>query len=175
MKGVTSLELFTKYPGDCIRYSNGILKWKEKFTIKRNWKMEIILILGPSGVGKSRLAHKLAEERKEPYYTKNNTKWWDGYEGEPFIIWDDFEMPQDLSRGDLLTWLDRYPCIIQLKGSHTQLRSKTIVFTCKLDPWLGDEDFTRRITRTIIIQKREGSEGGNIETPSLPTVEIITV
>lgn len=44
--------------------------------------------------------------------------------------------------GHLLRWLDRYPCIVEVKGSSTVLSAETIWITSNLPPesWYPDLD-----------------------------------
>lgn len=60
------------------------------------------------------------------YVKDPNTKWWDGYRGQRYIIIDEFTGL--ISIGHLLRWLDKYPCTVETKGS-------TVEF-CGTDFWI---------------------------------------
>lgn len=121
---------------------------------------EVIVIYGPTGVGKSRMAF---EEVGEDYYIKSPlTKWFDGYHGQSTIIVDEFRGIVDISH--VLKWLDRYPCAVEVKGSQVFLNTKKWVITSNLSPndWYPTLDMEtkyalrRRFTR--VIHKLNGLE-----------------
>lgn len=89
----------------------------------------------------------------EAYPKTPTTKFWDGYRGEEHVVIDEFRGNIDISH--LLRWLDRYPCIIEVKGSSLVLRAKHIWITSNLDPrqWypLVDPDTVEALLRRLAI------------------------
>ena len=69
-----------------------------------------------------------------------NTKFWDGYQGQRVVVIDEFR--GDISISNLLRWFDRYPVLVEIKGSSTVLMAETIYVTSNLDPreWYRDVD-----------------------------------
>lgn len=93
---------------------------------------------GSTGLGKSRRAW--AEAGMDAYPKDPNTKFWDGYNGQRHVVIDEFR--GSISISHLLRWLDRYPVIVEVKGSSTCLVATHIWITSNLDPrfWYMDLD-----------------------------------
>lgn len=85
---------------------------------------------GPTGVGKSRRAWH--EAGIQAYPKDPRTKWWDGYRNQKNIVIDEFRGDIDISH--ILRWLDRYPCIIEQKGTATVKSFDSIWITSNIHP-----------------------------------------
>lgn len=112
----------------------------------RTWKPHVFYIHGPAGVGKGRLADAIFEattgqpddifvicplpsdDASEPYEKSDPSKWWNGYDGHPNVIIDDF-------RGSwwpltyLLKLLDRRKFQVENKGGMRQFKAFNIIIT----------------------------------------------
>lgn len=111
-----------------------------------------IVFWGPTGTGKSRTAWKLAG--LSAYPKDPRTKFWDGYRGQSDVVVDEFRGAIDLSH--LLRWTDRYPVIVEVKGSSTVLNANRIWITSNLNPnlWfpnLDNESFEALLRRLIVV------------------------
>jgi len=60
--------------------------------------------------------------------------------GQKHVIIDEFRGGIDI--GHMLRWLDRYPVIVEVKGSSTVLKAETIWITSNIHPkdWYPDLD-----------------------------------
>lgn len=98
----------------------------------------VYVFWGVSGTGKSRRAW--AESGLDAYPKDPRSKFWDGYRGQEQVVIDEFRGGIDISH--LLRWLDRYPTIVEVKGSSVVLKAKTIWITSNLSPdqWYPDLD-----------------------------------
>lgn len=105
---------------------------------------------GPTGTGKSRTAWGKAG--LDAYPKDPNSKFWDGYRGQSVVVIDEFRGVLGISH--LLRWLDRYPVLVEVKGSSVVFKATTIYITANLHPseWYpGLDQFTveallRRLT-----------------------------
>lgn len=99
---------------------------------------EIVCYWGATGAGKSRRAWE--EAGLDAYPKDPRTKFWDGYRGQEHVVVDEFRGGIDIAH--ILRWCDRYPVIVELKGSSTVLRANKIWFTSNLSPenWYPDCD-----------------------------------
>lgn len=93
---------------------------------------------GRTGSGKSRRAWD--EATIEAYPKDPRTKFWDGYKDHKYVVIDEFRGGIDVSH--LLRWFDRYPVIVEVKGSSVVLRAEKIWITSNLSPdqWYPDLD-----------------------------------
>lgn len=99
---------------------------------------EIFVFWGPTGVGKSRRAWELAGPNAYP--KDPNSKFWDGYRGAESVVMDEFRGLISISH--ILRWFDRYPVLVEIKGSATVLSATKIYVTSNMDPrtWYPDLD-----------------------------------
>lgn len=85
---------------------------------------------GATGTGKSRRAWERAGINAYPKDPR--TKWWDGYRSHEVVVMDEFRGCIDIAH--LLRWLDRYPVLVEVKGSSVVLNAKVFYITSNLHP-----------------------------------------
>lgn len=85
---------------------------------------------GRTGTGKSRRAW--SEAGIDAYPKDPRTKFWCGYRDQKAVVIDEFRGGIDI--GHLLRWLDRYPVVVEIKGSSTVLVAETIWITSNISP-----------------------------------------
>jgi len=122
-----------------VRMSELILKYSEQ---PRKWETMIYWYWGNTGCGKTRKAYDTAQEllrtefkdfSDEPYWTSGNLKWWEGYDGHPVVIIDEFR-DTHATLDQMLRLTDRYPYRVENKGGSRQLRAKYIFITSCYPP-----------------------------------------
>lgn len=114
---------------------------------------EVYVFWGTTGTGKSRRAWD--EAGLNAYPKDPNSKFWDGYAGHLSVVIDEFRGAISISH--MLRWLDRYPVIVEVKGSSCVLMAQKIWITSNLPPeqWYPDLDaetraaLRRRFTQVI--------------------------
>lgn len=109
---------------------------------------------GATGTGKTKRAHD--EIAGRDFFDKNPlTKWWDGYRGQKLCLIDEFAGRVDII--NLLRWLDRYPCTVEVKGFSVPLEVTEFWITSNLSPenWYPDASnehvraLKRRLTNVV--------------------------
>lgn len=136
-EGATEQEIQDEFPGHYLRFKRSILSTIRERREVRAWQPEIIVLWGRSGAGKTRTVydgHPWAD-----IYTHTGTQWFDGYHGQPVVLFDDFT-GSEFKLGYLLKLLDRYPMLVPVKGDFVQWTPKTVYFTSNKDPndWYGN-------------------------------------
>ena len=128
-------EIRSKYPRLYTTYKNFYIAEANKNAkyemLTGNIKEHFLWLYGPSGVGKSYLARKLAADSGRPYYVKALNKWWDNYENEDIVIIEEIN-PDYCSKNaaEIKTWFDIYPFPCEFKGgSFKQIRPQYMIIT----------------------------------------------
>lgn len=145
---------FSEVPSDILIRCYGNLKKIHVDSLKPSAiEREVYVYWGKTGTGKSRLAWE--EAGIDAYPKDPNSKFWDGYSGQEHIVIDEFRGAISISH--ILRWLDRYPVIVEVKGSSVVFKAQKIWITSNLDPkqWYNDLDeetylaLRRRFTKVI--------------------------
>jgi len=95
---------------------------------------------GETRTGKSRRAWE--EAGLDAYPKDPNSKFWDGYRGQEHVVIDEFRGTISISH--LLRWLDRYPLLVEVKGSSVVCKAKQVWITSNLHPkdWYQEDQAT---------------------------------
>lgn len=98
----------------------------------------VFVFWGRTGTGKSRRAWE--ESGVDAYCKDPRSKFWCGYQGQENVILDEFRGGIDISH--ILRWTDRYPVLVEIKGSSVPLYARTIWITSNLSPrmWYPEVD-----------------------------------
>ena len=121
---------------------------------------ELIILIGPTGTGKTEMVYK--ENNINDIYRKTADKWWDEYEGESVVLFDQV-VKGSIKLADLLKWSDKYPRQGEVRRSFCQLTFKKIYITSNnpieswfpKDPQEKKDSLYRRIDRLIYTKINE--------------------
>lgn len=131
LDGLSSRDIQEQYPGSYIRYKHNIDRSVRDRQPVRNWPVEVRVFWGDTGTGKTRSVFEFI--RWEDIYVHPGGMWFDGYEGQPVVLFDDYT-GSCFKIGYLLKLMDRYPMRVPVKGGFVQFAPKHIFFTSNLNP-----------------------------------------
>ena len=126
--GADELTIANEHFGTWVRYYKAFERYRCLLTKPRSTIDKVILVVGPTGTGKSRFCL----EQYPNAYWKQRSNWWCGYSGESTVIIDEFYgwLPFDM----LLRLCDRYPMLLETKGGQCQCVATTVVITSNGHP-----------------------------------------
>ena len=123
------------YPGQFLKHPNGFSRLRAIVQPRQKTKPTVIVYYGPTGCGKSKLAwersrQEFDEEDIYPYHAtaENGKEWWDGYDGQPCVIIDEFR-GRKFHYDRILSLLDRNPVMVPFKGGHSNFVPQKIYIT----------------------------------------------
>lgn len=93
----------------------------------------VVLLVGVPGTGKSTLARDMVHPLDYWVKPKGGGSWFDGYDGQPVALLDDFTGKQ-LACAFLLELLDRWAVRVPVKGSFTWFNPKYVIITSNTHP-----------------------------------------
>jgi len=132
--GASMMDIIEKYGfGMFVRHERALKSAMCTWGAKRLKQPEIVLLIGPSGSGKSRWVERTYPDRyRMTFGNGGNSAWFDGYNGETVIELSEFRGQLQLSF--MLDLLDRYQLKVQTKGGTVQFIAHTIVITSNDEP-----------------------------------------
>lgn len=121
-----------------VRHYNALRRIAYDFARADPMERSCVVYWGRTGAGKSRRAWE--EAGFQAYPKDPRTKFWDGYQGQEHVVFDEFR--GDIAINHILRWIDRYPVIVETKGSATVLKATKFWFTSNICPrqWYPDID-----------------------------------
>lgn len=108
-----------------VHYTRGVQQMMSAYNAEliRDFKTNVEVYVGHSGLGKTR---KAAEENPG-LYMKPHSKWWDQYNFEEVVLFDDFYGWYPYHQ--LLILLDRYKCPVEIKNGYINIAPKKVIIT----------------------------------------------
>jgi hypothetical protein len=166
-------------PGVFIKFHRGLERLAAVLAPKRSRGCTYtgIWMETPTGYGKSTAVWKYCEEYFPGNYfmwsPKHKTSWFDGYEGEKVIVFDEFTRG-DIGIGELLRLINPLPYSAPVHGGVVSIRADTFIFTSNdsIESTFQGVDasserlaaFTRRVPHQLDDEDRE-------RLGAMPTVE----
>jgi len=153
-----------------VRYGNAIERIMMDKKGRRDWMTEVVIYWGPTGTGKSKRAWYEARKEfgEDEVHQGPIGKWWEGYRGQSAIILDDwYPDEQECKLGYWLKLFDRYPTLIEKKGTSAQFLAKKVWITTNQNPgqfWDGQPQDKREAWERRIV-KIERMANGVWQTP----------
>lgn len=123
---------------------------------ERRLDLQVLLVIGPTGTGKTRLAYDNCKDLFVLPITCKRDMWFDGYDGHTEVLLDDFS--GQIALAQLLKVLDIYDNKLPIKGGFITFIPKKIIVTTNIHPskwykWAGREAqypaLIRRFTHLI--------------------------
>jgi len=131
------------YWGDWIRYNKSFEKY-QLYLLEERKTPEVIVFIGAPGSGKTHIAKTMSED----YYIHQKGQWFDGYNGESTIIFEEFTGCIDMELINLIC--DKTKCRLPIKGGFVNCKAEKIIFTSNIPVkywWTKDaSSFGSRIT-----------------------------
>lgn len=121
-----------------VKFNRGFEKYKmiTAKKIKFFENTEVHIYWGATGMGKTTFVLNKYEDIYCPTVTRNGIIWFDGYQDEKVILFDEFEQ-KDVSMTELLKICDRANTYTpQIKGGFVNRNWDTIIFTSNIEPRL---------------------------------------
>lgn len=95
----------------------------------------VVLLVGRPGTGKSTFARDMVHPLDYWVKPKGGGTWFDGYDGQPVALLDDFT-GKGITCHFLLELLDRWAVRVPVKGSYTWFNPKHVIITSNCHPSL---------------------------------------
>lgn len=130
-EGKTQRQIFEEFPNSTLRYYGNIEKSRNLYRPTRKEPLQVYLLYGKPGTGKTKLFWDTCPEGWDVPLGKD--LWFTGYNQEANVLIDDFAGNIGLTQ--LLRLLDQYPISCPSKGSHVWWCPETITITSNLHPW----------------------------------------
>lgn len=150
--GMEIAELADRHFGTYLRYERSIKAYYSLQAPLRNFKTEVYVYWGRTGLGKTRRAYYEAGYSTWFY---GSDGWFDGYCGQCSVIFDDFG-GHEFKLTYLLKLLDRYPMSVRVKGGFVNWSPRRVYITSNKDPndWYSclqvhKEALFRRFTEVV--------------------------
>ncbi len=152
--GKSDKYIFEEHFALSLRYHKGIAKYRSVWAKHRYRITMLDVIIGAPGVGKTRMIDNLYPKA----YWKDGSQWWEGYNGETTIVFDEFVGNMPLSSLNRLCGA-KTKLQHEVKGSHVPILAVLVIIISNSGPehwwdWakmkIPQQAFVRRINQTAL-------------------------
>ena len=132
-EGKTREEIGDQFMGTYLRYKRSIdaLIAEHNDVPRGEGAIDVSVYWGATGTGKTRAVWD--EFDHESIYCHGGDRWFDGYTGQPIVLFDDFDGGY-FKLSYFLRLLDRYPMRVPIKGGFVQWKPQKIFITSNKPP-----------------------------------------
>jgi len=148
----TDLELVDNHGELALRYFKAIQTLRQQIKPAKGQPTEIYLMVGPTGVGKTRKAYQDWPDLWEVPISQGTSNWFDGYAGQKVVLFDEFS--GDMPLRNALKILDHwYVRQVPTKGGHVWFNPSVVLVTSNFHPstWY---DYSSRIEHERALRRR---------------------
>ena len=149
-EGANMERIADEHFGSFCKYQKSFEKYLQLKVKHRTEKSRVTILIGPPRTGKTRYVYD-NHNRDDIFPHPPGEPWFDGYEQQPICLLDDYY--GCLKWTVLLAILDRYPCLVPVKGGFTKFVSKQIFITSNAHPskWYNSP----KIDKTALYERIE--------------------
>nr|QKI28990.1 Rep [Trichosanthes kirilowii CRESS virus] len=170
--GKSVADIADSHTGTFIRFHKGIVACKGALQAQKAkaWRsVKVYVIYGPSGSGKTRQCYSLHPDLHRVFMA--DKVWFDGYDGQEAILFDDFYGQVAISY--MLQLLDGYKLDVPIKGGFVPALWTTVYITSNTHPdeWWSKSDIPtecRMALRRRITDVTELTKAPEEEVPAQP-------
>lgn len=166
-EGASLKDIFETAPETTLKYTKNIQTLRALYDGAQDGAPEVHVRWGAPGSGKTRYVY----ENHTDVWSKPDGDWFDGYEGQEVVLFDDFY--GGVKYNTMLKLLDRYPMRVPIKGSFVQWRPRIIYITSNVPPeeWYTNVADKRALLRRITSITKLGDENYQGHN-ALPDIDI---
>lgn len=132
LSGTKQRKLAEDFPSVFLRCSSGMDRMAKTIPPPERLAVECFTFWGPTNTGKTHLAHTLFPGLYRVLINEQGKPWFDGYDGEETILFDDYR--GEISISLFLVLLDRWPMRVECKGTTVRAQWRNVVITSNDGP-----------------------------------------
>jgi len=161
--GLTNEDIAANSPWFIVKYHKGIdaLRLASDAPGRLGDEIDSVVYVGVSGTGKSRRLRLECPPGKDWFWVSPG-KWFDGYEGQPGLVFDEFR-DSWMTYSYFLKLVDKYPFKVERKGAVMEMRAFRFRFSTNVHPiawwpnvvkpdWLGSP-LERRLLQIVLMNE----------------------
>jgi len=147
LKSNTLKDLILMHPLEMIKHSSGAEKVRDTLMAYRSAPPKIVIIYGPSGVGKSQLVKKTVPDAYWVPWPTGGRWWWPLYDYQSDVVLDEFR--HQISYTQALNLFSSEAMTIETKGGNKKMTSAGIVITTNVNP----RDWYKNVPRYALFRR----------------------